>query len=285
MVLVVVMAGCAALPDPPVEAFPLDVYVFAPAGSWFGAHAVMARVTNPTDGGVAYEVEVDLQRGRVGPVDATGWQEGAADTLGPGESRLWLLDFQEVTGHTFRLRIDAAGGSYEWNQTLPNAGGPPVEAGMHVLTYTVGVWINGTSFYTNIASLNEDAAFPAGYDRSAFGGAPLPVYVYDQDRSEQPARSIDTCHFTTIPGYNALLKTQSEGGTGVRFLAPEDGYTRAGNEEHFLYGDALVFLNTVIAIEPRDERLDDVPDPQGDCFDVNRYTPDPVPDVPPALLP
>jgi hypothetical protein len=160
-----------------------------------------------------------------------------------------------------------------------NHNGPSeaVRAGDHVQTFTAGMWINGTSFYTNIATLNNEGSFPAGYNRTEFGGDALPVYVYDSDRSEQPARSKDTCHFTTIPGYNTLLRMQSAGSTGVHFLLPEEGYTSAGNEDHLLFGEALIFLNTVTRIDESTGPRDGAGDPQGDCFDPENTTgPSPI---------
>lgn len=154
-----------------------------------------------------------------------------------------------------------------------------VDPGMHVLTETVGLWTNGTSFYTNVASLLEDPAFPAGghidRDAAAASSAPLPIYVYGEENSEQPARSRDTCHFTTISGYNALLKRQTELAAGVRFLEPTEAYTREGAEDHLLYGDALLFLNTIVAIEGQTTTADQIPDPQGACFDPTNHIPTP----------
>ncbi len=163
----------------------------------------------------------------------------------------------------------------EWNtlQVHLEAGGSgdAVGAGDHVQTITAGFWVNGTSFYTNIQALNDDPAFPAGYDRSEFGGDALPIYVYDRDRTEQPPTSKDHCRFTTINGYNEMLKRQSDGGTSVTYMAPEDGYTRPGNEDHDLYGDPLIFINTIVAHEGA---VDDRPagDPQGACFDTENTT-------------
>ena len=161
--------------------------------------------------------------------------------------------------------VEAAPLRWAWNVTT--ASGTDVGAGDHVQTQTVGFWTNGTSFYTNIPALNADPDFPAGYPRADFVGDPLPVYVYGADRTEQPPASRDTCHFTTIPGYNALLRTQAEGSTGVRFLAPEEAYTRPGAQDHPLYGDALVFMNTIVAHDGATGPLDTLPDPQGACFD------------------
>ncbi|MGB1586692.1 MAG: hypothetical protein ACPHID_06575 [Thermoplasmatota archaeon] len=189
--------------------------------------------------------------------------------LRANQSSLWLIEARGRDGGFDVATHTGAPASWEGPRWQLRPGqGDPIVPGQHVATVTVGLWTNGTSFYTNIPELNEDPDFPAGYDRATFDGTPLPIYVYDQDRTEQPTGSKDTCHFTTITGYNALLKTQVNGGTSVRYLQPEEGYTVAGAEDHFLYGDALVFLNTVTAITGTTGAADNLPAPTGACFDA-----------------
>lgn len=244
-----------------------------PAGA---SHAWIAIVSNPHDRVVAYSVQYDDPHGDMGAVRAEGLHmlagDGelgpmASDVLAPSESRIWVFHSTRPTLIlSASVLFDGAQRGY-LHVTTPTDAAAPVLPGDHVQTATVGFWTNGTSFYTNIAELNDDPAFPAGYDRSEFGGDPLPIYVYGQDRTEQPIGSRDTCHFTTIDGYNALLKTQSEGSTGVRFLQPHEAYTRPGAEEHPLYGDALIFMNTIVAHDGATGALDAPPAPTGACFD------------------
>jgi hypothetical protein len=54
-------------------------------------------------------------------------------------------------------------------------------------------------------------------------------------------------------------------------LLPEEAYTREGAEEHFLYGDSLVFMNTVVANVGEVSELQALPQPTGDCFNAERY--------------
>lgn len=277
MLLVVALAGCvdeAPVAGSSMDAFALDVYIFddPDADAFFDHHGMMMRVHNPTAATIAYNVSSPgMVAGQFGPVSREGVAPHttvAADALAPGESRLWLFQSDETrTMHRYEILVESQGGHFEYVRHLTTAGGRPVQPGMHVVTYTVGVWINGTSFYTNVQAFNDDPHFPAGYDRAEFGGDGLPVYVFDAQASEQPVRSRDTCHFTTITGYNELLKGQGEGGSDVRFLRPEEAYTLPGREEFFLYGEPLVFLNRVALIENRDTRFDPLPDPQGGCFD------------------
>ncbi len=251
------------------------------------------RVANPSNDTVRYDLEAaGMAAGRGGIVTHEGWLDteigGArlSDTLAPGESRLWVYEGDWSVGDAFTMNAYSNGARvFTQELTAVDGGGIVVQPGMHVQTRTVGLWVNGTSFYTNIPQMLQNASFPAGGNIDRQGAladaTPLPVYVYDQDRLEQPDSSIDNCYFTTIPGYNALLKTQVTGVTGARFLTPAEGYTRAGNEAHLLYGDALVFLNVVTAVVGQAGA--DQPDPLGACFDANRYTPDPIPDIPPTL--
>jgi FKBP-type peptidyl-prolyl cis-trans isomerase 2 len=55
-------------------------------------------------------------------------------------------------------------------------------------------------------------------------------------------------YYTTIPGFNDALKGLSTNTVHVVRLAPEQAYTRSGNEKHPLYGDALVFYIKVVDV-------------------------------------
>lgn len=151
-------------------------------------------------------------------------------------------------------------GTISWDLSPPERGdaaGPG--QGAHV--YTAGFWAsNGTLFYTNIKAIDHSDWPRAGW-YAWEGGEPLPVYVYDQDRSEQPTVWKDPQsgtpvegtvpglgYFTTIPGFNEGLKGLSTSTTRVVRMEPEDGYTREGNEEHPLYGAALVFYIKVVHV-------------------------------------
>jgi hypothetical protein len=124
-------------------------------------------------------------------------------------------------------------------------------------------------FYTNLQSY-DGSPWPRAAWYAWEGADPLPVYVYDQDRSEQPPEwkgvgqnvgspgtpadpaaqgaaglvdsSLGIGYFTTIKGFNEALKGLTTTTTKVVVIPPEDAYTRDGNEEHPLYGETLVFL-------------------------------------------
>lgn len=150
-------------------------------------------------------------------------------------------------------------GTIHWDLAEPREG-KSAHAGQGVHVYTAGFWENGTLFYTNIKSVDHDDWPRAGWYEWE-GADPLPVYVYDQDRSEQPAAWKDPVagtplagevqglgYFTTIPGFNEALKGLSTNTVRVARLAPEEAYTRAGAEEHPLYGDAIVFYIKVVDV-------------------------------------
>jgi hypothetical protein len=173
-------------------------------------------------------------------------------TPGPGKGRLDLAyDHSECGG--------GRSGTISWDLAAPEAG-RSAEPGEGVHVYTAGFLENGTLFYTNIKAIDRDD-WPRTDWYAWEGGDPLPVYVYDQDRGEQPAHWKDpqsgtpvagTVHglgyYTTIPGFNEALKDLSSNTVRVVRLAPEEAYTRAGNEEHPLYGQALVFYIKVDAV-------------------------------------
>lgn len=296
------LAGCATDPEPVApEPFPLQVYRFAYEGSDVAVdgtqHGWLIRVSNPTD--LAYETTIlpsgldDALVGPVGPTSGAAPQEvflpariedGRALApppllLEPGASGVFLVKVDAYNGtgdertvgfRAFATRVSQPSTVIEaYRSTWPVQVRPAttaVAAGDHVSTRTVGVWINGTSFYTNAADLLGDPAFPAAFSRNDTGSEDLPIYVYGSDRSEQPEGSKDACRFTTITGYNDLLLTQAEASTGVALLRPEAAYTVAGNEDHFLYGHPLIFLNTVVSHDGSTGPTDVPPDPTGPCF-------------------
>ncbi|MHB1260640.1 MAG: FKBP-type peptidyl-prolyl cis-trans isomerase [Thermoplasmatota archaeon] len=129
--------------------------------------------------------------------------------------------------------------------------------GAHV--WYAGFWENGTMFDTNLQDLDVGSGWPkAGWYEGGHWD-PIPVYIYDQDRTEQPAywkspfsgtpaagspadEQAGAGYFTTIKGFNEAVKSIPVGTRQVFHLAPEDAYTLPGREDHPLYGDALVFL-------------------------------------------
>ncbi|HET6398862.1 MAG TPA: hypothetical protein VFH47_04850 [Candidatus Thermoplasmatota archaeon] len=130
--------------------------------------------------------------------------------------------------------------------------------GVHVLT--AGFWPNGTLFYTNVDALHSSSWPRAGWYAWS-GGDPLAVYVYGEQPSERPAWWTDPQAGTpvagtipglgygvTIRGFNEALKGLSTATTTVAVVAPEDAYTREGNEAHRLYGDTLVFVIRVVDV-------------------------------------
>ncbi len=297
-----VLAGC--LDGDGAEGLDLYLFDYPGAQNWVPGteHGWMLRISNPTSQtmaavvapiGVAdgpFFLAADLAAGRM--PDLVASVDGAVigglrAVLAPGESTVAVLlvrAYENAVEPVAGLRVHSMLGDQvvetaDVTRPVKMVEGLDVEAGDHVRTATVGVWINGTSFYTNIAALNEDPAFPAGYDRAEFGGDALPIYVYASDRGEQPAGSKDTCHFTTITGYNELLLGQAEGGTGARFLLPEEAYTREGAEDHLLYGDALVFLNTVVGHDGPTSTADALPDASGACFNAENSLPPGLPPV------
>lgn len=150
--------------------------------------------------------------------------------------------------------------------------------GAHV--WYAGFWENGTLFDTNLQDLDIGSGWPkAGWYEGGHWD-PIPVYVYDQDRSEQPAHwkspfsgtpaagspadeQLGAGYFTTIKGFNEAVKGLPVGTRQVFHLAPEDAYTQPGREDHLLYGDALVFLVEVQDVV--DVPCPNPPSAQGTC--------------------
>ncbi len=259
------LAGDAACLEPAVEALTpwvgRDYLATDPAQPWDS----LVLVENATQGD-----ELGFSAGA-----APGWSAlveslGASATFqrlrvapepGPsGAVRLnWTLERREDGCRA------GTSGKLAWSLDPPTEG-DSAQPGQGVHVYTAGFWENGTLFYTNIEALDASAWPRAGW-YAWEGGEALRVYVYDTDRSEMPAvwnpaagTPVDGAgpwaYYTTIPGFNEALKGLSTHTTRVVRLAPEEAYTRAGNEEHPLYGDALVFYIQV-------ERVVDLPCPEG----------------------
>jgi hypothetical protein len=131
---------------------------------------------------------------------------------------------------------------------------PPGEAaspGHGVQVLTAGFWTNGTLFYTNMQRVHDDPQLRRAGWYEWEGADPLLVYVYNETRTEIPPRYNASGFVTTIPGFNAALKTIFVGTSFVAYLPPEAAYTRPGNEAHPLFGDPLVFyieITDVVAV-------------------------------------
>lgn len=311
------LAGCTSSVSTDGDGI-VSLYRVAYAGSDLyvegSTHGWMATVTNDYDEdivvGLDFIGKVDgrivrpIQEGMVGFEQLSSNMDVAGDhdpaftmQLAAGESTLVLahVDGYGEFGSTFTVGWNLTAYNADATRTLAQVPttwtverttpGTPVNPGDHVQTVTVGMWINGTSFYTNAGAALDDPNFPGGegwVNATEDGRDPLPIFVYGEDRSEQPMGSQDTCHFTTITGYNDLLKSQAEGSTGVRMLQPEEAYTVEGREDFGLYGHVLVFMNTVVAHDGATGPGDEFPDDDGDCYDPDRIcheVPDGIPDA------
>jgi hypothetical protein len=192
-----------------------------------------------------------LERLRVLPV------AGGSATL----TRSWALEHDEAAGNG--ACHSGRSGALAWDLQAP-AAGAVAQPGMGVRVMTAGFWENGTLFYTNIPQVDQ-APWPRAAWYGWEGADPLAVYVYAQDRGERgalwhgstagtplgaPTENATLWDYaTTIPGFNAALKGLSLGTARVVRVAPEEAYTRAGNERHPLYGAALVFYIKLVAVE------------------------------------
>lgn len=271
--LLVPLAGCtASVEEDGCAIVPPVVY-----GDWGSDHG---HLEGPWEEGVPWQTVI-----AVAPGNATAplyWDPAFADnitTAWADESRrlqvvtVTLADAGDDYALSLFIRADAPAGcedpivasvySYGHAQDVETAS---PGTGVHV--WYAGFWTNGTLFDTNLETVHDsDWPRAAWYDAAV--GAPLPVYVYDQARTERPAywgplrdappvtdtpvddtwdanvADIDSTfglgYYTTIEGFNEALKGLSTGTTKVVVIPPEKAYTRPGNEAHVLYGDAIVF--------------------------------------------
>ena len=204
--------------------------------------------------------------------DAFGGADGSEVRFGPA----WVFESSYSDACSLALPLQK-----NIEATLEQ--GDLAEVGQGVRVLTAGFWENGTLFYTNMQDVHDSDVPRAGWYQ--WGGAqPLDVYVYDQDRTERPAHwaapssqappvpsqgppfddavaqargtvagaeaTAGVGFGTTIKGFNEGLKGVSTTTSRVVWVAPEDAYTRPGNEAHDLYGDSVVFLIRVVEVVP-----------------------------------
>jgi hypothetical protein len=261
------LAGCLEVPvDCPVPESlrPMTPVVPAPYGATDPAQEWDALVLRPAaEADWTVDAQPEGWRARleqVSPALDRVRVEPAAATGAPGNVTLrW-----HVRAATDAGCVGERTGYLHWALAAPEAGAK-AQAGAGAQVMTAGFWENGTLFYTNIQEVHESAWPRAGWYAWA-GSDPLPVYVYDRARGEQPAwwsagtggtplgpatgNATLWQYYTTIPGFNEALKGLSTNTARVVRLAPEEAYTRSGNERHPLYGDALVFYVKVVGVDP-----------------------------------
>lgn len=138
---------------------------------------------------------------------------------------------------------------------VQDVGDTPLRPGLGALVRTVGFFENSSVFYTNMkevrdnpglrtVALEPDAPPPTDADFE-----PLKVYVGGTRGQPPPEPYNQSGYSPVIEGFDARLRGMREGETLVARLAPEQAYTRAGNEDHVLYGDALAFLIQVVRVD------------------------------------
>lgn len=192
--------------------------------------------------------------------------EGAWDKTGGGGFSVLRVSPGPGKGHldlaySYEHCDGPQAGTITWDLAEPSEGDTAAPGhGAHV--YTAGFLEDGTLFYTNIEAIDHDD-WPRTDWYAWEGAEPLPVYVYEEDRAEQPAYWKDPQagtplegtvpglgYSTTIPGFNEALKGLSTNTVRVVRMEPEDGYTRAGNEDHPLFGEPLVFYIKLVDVVP-----------------------------------
>lgn len=138
-----------------------------------------------------------------------------------------------------------------------------IQSGNGTHVWYAGFFPNGTLFGTNIQRI-DTSPIPRVSWYQAEPYEPLPVYVYDKDRSEEPPhwknligatpaagspadRTAGLGYYTTIKGFNDALKGLSTTGSRVVLIPPELAYPDPIDGAPGLGGSPLVFL-----IEPYD---------------------------------
>lgn len=134
-----------------------------------------------------------------------------------------------------------------------DAGEERLRPGIGALVRTVGFWDNGTVFYTNMKEVRDNRALRfgdlGGEPPTEADWEPLKVYVGGERGVPPPEPYNASGYRPVIAGFDARLRGMREGETLAVRIAPEDAYTRPGNEDHALYGDALGFVVQVTRVD------------------------------------
>lgn len=239
------VAGCIAGAGAGVEAIPfLDLQRASPGGATGFALALRAErgttvpveVVDAPDGW-----NVSVERGEAA-LSAEGTT--VAVVVEPGRDAVYGLQYVSlrVGPREVFLAVEVA-----------DVGETPLRPGLGALVRTVGFWDNGTVFYTNMKEVRDDPSLRevvlGGEEPSEADYEPLKVYVGGR-RGERPPEPYNASGYSpVIEGFDARLRGMREGETLVARIPPEKAYTRPGNEEHDLYGDALNFVVQVVRVD------------------------------------
>lgn len=136
---------------------------------------------------------------------------------------------------------------------VQDVGDVPLRPGLGALVRTVGFFDNGTVFYTNMKEVRDNPGLRAmalgDEEPTEADWEALKVYVGGKRGEAPPEPYNQSGYVPVIEGFDARLRGMREGETGVARLAPEQAYTRPGNEDHVLYGDALNFVIEVARVD------------------------------------
>lgn len=146
-------------------------------------------------------------------------------------------------------------------------GNEPLRAGIGTQLYYVLWYANGTLASTNDPALRgREALGPAVLDgEGPYDDQPLKVYVGGARGSDPPEPYNSTGYRPVIDGFDARLRNAGDGqgmvaGETLAVRIPkEDAYTRAGNEDHALYGEDLTFLIRIVTVDVLVARACDLP--------------------------
>jgi hypothetical protein len=226
--------------------------------------ALPARVTaNATDG-----TGMDYGSGAPVPVERTEFNSSVPSQrlerlrLQPGDLARGL-DVTWRIAYAVPAGCDGAGGGLVHNLGAHPEEGKVLTPGHGAHVWYAGFWENGTLFETNLEAFDHSAWPKADWYQSV-PYEPLPVYVYGQDRSEEPAYwkplpspaptgtpvdgPVGTAaaapglgYYSTIRGFNDGLKGLSTTSTRVIWMDAKDAYPE-GTPNNPLAGDNLVFL-------------------------------------------
>ncbi len=264
------LAGCTGEPESSLRLAPFVPFVHAEAGR---ATQFMVHVKN--EGGFREEA-------RLGADDLPANWSVSDDANGTlrvdGQSTAVVVftvtpDANATFGTRF-LRLAVGGARAIVAVEVADLGPVAARAGVGARVRTVGALLNGTVFYTNLKSVRDDPRFTNDMNESARADEemePFKAFLGGTRGATPPEPYASAGYRPTIAGFDARLRTGNGGmranETLVVRVAPEDAYSREGDEGHRLFGQTLVFTITIVAVDELEAACVDerVPRPPTGC--------------------
>lgn len=252
-VLAVAVSGCVGASDSATRVTPFTALVTAEPGR---PVEVALLVENRSPFREALDVRADGL-----PVNWSFASEFNGSLVVNGQSSSTVVvSLTPAEGTSFgprSVRLRVGDGAADVVVHVADLGREHARAGVGAQVLTVGFWDNGTVFYTNMKEVRDNARLHwVTLDEDARDDenmVPIKMFVGGKRGEPVPEPYNSTGYVNLIEGFDERVRTGNGGMRGgetlVARIPPEKAYTRPGNEEHRLYGEALNFVIRVVSVD------------------------------------